>query len=75
MCVLPSPLTRETAAQKVRMAEDAWNTREPERVSLAYTVDSVWRSRAECLSGWEMIVQFLRCKWVKELDYRLIKEF
>ena len=57
------------------MAEDAWNTREPERVSLAYTVDSVWRNRAEFLSGWEMIVQFLRRKWAKELDYRLIKEF
>ena len=69
------PFTRETAAQKVRMAEDAWNTREPERVSLAYTVDSVWRNRAEFLSGREMIVQFLRRKWAKELDYRLIKEF
>ena len=69
------PFTRETAAQKVRMAEDAWNTREPERVSLAYTVDSVWRSRAESLSGREMILQFLRRKWAKELDYRLIKEF
>jgi len=54
--------TRETAAQKVRLAEDAWNTREPERVSLAYTVDSVWRNRAEFLSGREMIVQFLRRK-------------
>jgi len=59
------PFTRETAAQKVRMAEDAWNTREPERVSLAYTVDSVWRNRAEFLSGREMIVQFLRRKWAK----------
>ena len=57
------------------MAEDAWNTREPERVSLAYTVDSVWRNRAEFLSGREMKVQFLRRKWAKELDYRLIKEF
>ena len=57
------------------MAEDAWNTREPERVSLAYTVDSVWRNRAEFLSGREMIVQFLRRKWAKKLDYRLIKEF
>jgi hypothetical protein len=57
------------------MAEDAWNTREPERVSLAYTVDSVWRNRAEFLSGWEMTVQFLRRKWAKKLDYRLIKEF
>ena len=75
MCVLPSLLTRETAAQKVRMAEDAWNTREPERVSLAYTVDSVWRNRAEFLSGREIIVEFLRRKWAKEFDYRLIKEF
>jgi len=57
------------------MAEDAWNTREPERVSLAYTVESAWRNRAEFLSGREMIVQFLRRKWAKELDYRLIKEF
>ena len=56
------PFTRETAAQKVRMAEDAWNTREPERVSLAYTVDCVWKNRAEFLSGREMIVQFLRRK-------------
>ena len=64
----------ETAAQKVRMAEDAWNSREPERVSLAYTPDSVWRNRAEFLSGREEIVQFLKRKWSKELDYRLIKE-
>ncbi len=56
------------------MAEDAWNTREPERVSLAYTVDSTWRNRAEFLSGREAIVQFLRRKWARELDYRLIKE-
>jgi uncharacterized protein len=68
------PFTRETAAQKVRMAEDAWNTRDPERVSLAYTVDSVWRNRAEFFSGREEIVRFLRRKWAKELDYRLIKE-
>src|SRR5205823_14184635 len=68
------PFTRETAAQKVRMAEDAWNTREPERVSLAYTVDSTWRNRAEFLSGREAIVRFLQRKWAKELDYRLIKE-
>ncbi len=68
------PFTRETAAQKVRMAEDAWNTRDAERVSLAYTVDSRWRNRAEFLSGREEIVQFLRRKWTKELDYRLIKE-
>jgi len=68
------PFTRETATQKVRMAEDAWNTRDPERVSLAYAVDSTWRNRAEFLSGREAIVQFLKRKWVKELDYRLIKE-
>lgn len=68
------PFTRETAIQKVRLAEDAWNTREPERVALAYTVDSVWRNRAEFLSGREEIVKFLRRKWAKELDYRLIKE-
>jgi len=68
------PFTRETAAQKVRMAEDAWNTRDPERVSLAYSVDSTWRNRAEFLSGREAIVKFLERKWAKELDYRLIKE-
>jgi nuclear transport factor 2 (NTF2) superfamily protein len=68
------PFTAETATQKVRMAEDAWNSREAERVSLAYTVDSVWRNRAEFLSGRAAIVQFLQRKWVKELDYRLIKE-
>jgi uncharacterized protein len=68
------PFTRETAAQKVRAAEDAWNTRDPERVSLAYTVDSTWRNRSEFLNGREEIVQFLRRKWAKELDYRLIKE-
>jgi nuclear transport factor 2 (NTF2) superfamily protein len=68
------PFTREAAAQKVRMAEDAWNTRDPERVSLAYSADSVWRNRAEFFSGREAIVQFLRRKWARELDYRLIKE-
>ncbi len=68
------PFSRETAAQKVRMAEDGWNTRDPERVALAYTVDSVWRNRAEFLSGREAIVPFLKRKWAKELDYRLIKE-
>jgi len=68
------PFDAETAAQKVRMAEDAWNTRNPERVSMAYTQDSVWRNRAEFLSGREAIVQFLTRKWSKELDYRLIKE-
>jgi nuclear transport factor 2 (NTF2) superfamily protein len=68
------PFTRESATQKVRMAEDAWNTRDPERVALAYTADSAWRNRAEFLSGREAIVEFLRRKWARELDYRLIKE-
>lgn len=68
------PFDHETAAQKVRMAEDAWNSHDPERVSLAYTQDSVWRNRSEFLSGREAIVQFLTRKWGKELDYRLIKE-
>lgn len=68
------PFDADTAARKVRMAEDAWNTRDPERVSLAYTVDSVWRNRAEFLSGRPAIVEFLVRKWNKELDYRLIKE-
>lgn len=68
------PFNAQTAAQKVRMAEDAWNTRDPERVSLAYTQDSVWRNRSEFLSGRDAIVQFLTRKWSKELDYRLIKE-
>ena len=68
------PFTRETAIQKVRLAEDAWNSRDPERVSLAYTTDSRWRNRAEFLAGREQIVGFLRRKWARELDYRLIKE-
>ncbi len=68
------PFTSETAFQKVRKAEDAWNTRDPQQVALAYTLDSTWRNRAEFLSGREAIVQFLRHKWAKELDYRLIKE-
>ena len=68
------PFTTETASQKVRMAEDAWNTRDPERVALAYTPDSSWRNRGEFLSGREAIVQFLQRKWAKEQEYRLIKE-
>ena len=68
------PFTTETAAQKARMAEDAWNSRNPENVSLAYTVDSAWRNRSEIVSGREEIVAFLTRKWAKELDYRLIKE-
>ena len=68
------PFSLETATQKVRMAEDAWNTRDPERVALAYTEDSRWRNRAEIFSGRAAIVEFLRRKWARELDYRLIKE-
>ena len=68
------PFTAETAAQKARMAEDAWNTRDPARVALAYTVDSRWRNRAEIFEGREAIVAFLTRKWTRELDYRLIKE-
>ena len=68
------PFTRETAIAKVRAAEDAWNRRDPEKVSLAYSPDSVWRNRAEFLSGRAEIVAFLTRKWARELDYRLIKE-
>ncbi|MGZ8246249.1 nuclear transport factor 2 family protein [Methylomagnum sp.] len=68
------PFTQETAAQKVRMAEDGWNGRDPHRVALAYTVDSEWRNRAEFPEGREQIVAFLTRKWARELDYRLIKE-
>ncbi len=68
------PFTCDTAMQKIRMAEDGWNSRDPERVSLVYTPDSVWRNRAEFLRGRAEIVQFLTRKWQKELDYRLIKE-
>lgn len=68
------PFTRETAVQKIRSAEDAWNTRDPERVALAYTEDSVWRNRSEFIRGRAEIVAFLKRKWAKELDYRLIKE-
>lgn len=68
------PFTPETAAQKARMAEDAWNSRDPERVALAYTEGSQWRNRAEFITGREAIMDFLRRKWSRELDYRLIKE-
>src|ERR1700731_3129547 len=68
------PFTPETARQKVRGAEDGWNSREPERVSLAYSEDSVWRNRSEFLRGRPAIVAFLTRKWNRELDYRLIKE-
>jgi nuclear transport factor 2 (NTF2) superfamily protein len=68
------PFTAESAAQKVRMAEDAWNSRDPERVSLVYTEDTVWRNRAEFPRGREQVKAFLTRKWAKEQDYRLIKE-
>jgi nuclear transport factor 2 (NTF2) superfamily protein len=68
------PFTLETAVEKVRKAEDAWNTRDPARVALAYSADSVWRNRTEFLVGREAIVAFLTRKWTRELDYRLIKE-
>jgi nuclear transport factor 2 (NTF2) superfamily protein len=68
------PFTPETAAQKARMAEDAWNTRDPQRVSRAYTEDSRWRNRSEFFSGRAAIEAFLNRKWSSELDYRLIKE-
>ena len=68
------PFTAETAAQKARMAENAWNTRDPQKVALAYTVDSKWRNRSEFFQGREAIEAFLTRKWAKELDYRLIKE-
>ncbi len=68
------PFSRETAIQKVRMAEDGWNSRDPERVSLVYTPDSQWRNRAEFPRGRAEIVEFLKRKWARELDYRLIKE-
>ena len=68
------PFDDAAAVRKVRLAEDAWNTREPEQVATAYTAGSVWRNRSEFLSGREAIVQFLTRKWTRELDYRLIKE-
>jgi nuclear transport factor 2 (NTF2) superfamily protein len=74
---MPAPLppfTLETATHKVRLAENGWNSRNPERVSLVYTADSQWRNRAEFVTGREAIVAFLSRKWAKELDYRLIKE-
>ena len=74
MQALVPPFTREIAVQKVRMAEDGWNSRNPERVSLAYTPDSRWRNRSEFINGRAEIVAFLQRKWTKELDYRLIKE-
>jgi nuclear transport factor 2 (NTF2) superfamily protein len=68
------PFTLETAIAKTRLAEDAWNTRDPERVALAYTVDSRWRNRTEFVTGRDEIVAFLRRKWEREREYRLVKE-
>ncbi|HET9824353.1 MAG TPA: nuclear transport factor 2 family protein [Chitinophagaceae bacterium] len=68
------PFTRETALQKVQLAEDAWNTRDPEKVCLAYTINTEWRNRTEFISGRESVKEFLKRKWQKELDYRLKKE-
>ena len=68
------PFTLESAQMKVRLAEDAWNTRNPEKVALAYTLDSKWRNRAEFVNGRQEIIAFLKRKWARELDYRLIKE-
>jgi uncharacterized protein len=68
------PFDSETAAQKVRLAEDAWNTRDPEKVAGAYTADSRWRNRSEFLTGRDEIVAFLTRKWQRELEYRLVKE-
>ena len=68
------PFTQETASAKVRAAEDGWNGRQPDKVALAYTADSIWRNRSEFLQGRDAIRTFLARKWTKELDYRLIKE-
>ena len=68
------PFTEETARQKVQAAEDAWNRRDPEKVALAYTEDTEWRNRTEFLHGRAEVVEFLKRKWARELDYRLIKE-
>jgi len=68
------PFNMETALQKVQAAEDAWNTRDPERVALAYTIDTEWRNRSEFINGRAEVVAFLKRKWAKELDYKLKKE-
>jgi uncharacterized protein len=68
------PFTRESAIQKVRLAEDGWNSRDPQKVALAYSIDSRWRNRAEFVNGREAIISFLTRKWTRELEYRLIKE-
>jgi nuclear transport factor 2 (NTF2) superfamily protein len=72
--VIAPPFTLETATRKVRLAEDAWNSRDPERVALAYTEDSVWRNRSEFITGRAAIRRFLAGKWDRELDYRLVKD-
>lgn len=69
------PFTEETARQKIQMAEDAWNSRDPERVAKAYTVDSEWRNRSEFVNGRAEIIAFLMRKWAKELDYKLKKDY
>ena len=68
------PFTEQSAIQKVHLAEDGWNSRDPEKVALAYALDSRWRNRSEFLNGREEIIAFLARKWARELDYRLIKE-
>jgi len=72
--VIAPPFSSVTAIQKVRLAEDAWNSRDPKRVALAYSEDSVWRNRGEFITGREAIRRFLASKWERELDYRLVKE-
>lgn len=72
--IIKPPFTAETARAKVQAAEDAWNSRDPERVALAYSENSEWRNRTEFFTGREAIKEFLRRKWAKELDYRLMKE-
>ncbi|NCX95568.1 MAG: nuclear transport factor 2 family protein [Chitinophagia bacterium] len=68
------PFTHETAAQKVKLAQDAWNTKDPERVAGAYTIDTVWRNRSEFITGREAVIALLKRKWEKEMDYKLKKE-
>lgn len=68
------PFTMETALQKVQLAEDAWNSKDPERIALAYTIDTEWRNRTEFINGREEVKEFLKGKWEKELDYKLKKE-
>jgi len=68
------PFTEETARQKIQMAEDAWNSKDPERVCMAYTIDTEWRNRDQFINGREAVKEFLKAKWAKELDYKLKKE-